>query len=54
MKSKRITGLGDVTSYDILEAAGDERLGGRLYTHEFSETPHGYYDVGAMRCPTTM
>lgn len=48
---ERITGLRDVISYDILEAAGEERLGGRLYTHEFSKTPHDYYDVGAMRFP---
>ena len=48
---ERITGLGDVISYDILEAAGEERLGGRLYTHEFSKRPHDYYDVGAMRFP---
>lgn len=47
--------------YDIIEAAGEERLGGRLYTHYFSETSeeqkkngwvnHDYYDVGAMRYP---
>ena len=37
--------------YDILEAAGEKRLGGRLYTHEFSPDPHDYYDVGAMRFP---
>ncbi|KAL2671599.1 hypothetical protein Neosp_014189 [[Neocosmospora] mangrovei] len=41
--------------YDILEAAGEERLGGRLYTHKFSEgdpvKTHDYYDVGAMRFP---
>ncbi|KAL0936957.1 flavin containing amine oxidoreductase [Colletotrichum truncatum] len=38
--------------YDILEAAGEDRFGGRLYTHSFY--PHGvhdYYDVGAMRFP---
>ncbi|KAM0444976.1 hypothetical protein ACHAQK_002520 [Fusarium lateritium] len=38
-------------SYDILEAAGAERLGGRLYTHHFSDEEHDYYDVGAMRFP---
>ena len=38
-------------SYDILEASGKERLGGRLYTHKFSEKTHDYYDVGAMRFP---
>lgn len=48
---ERIAGLRDVISYDILEAAGGDRLGGRLYTHEFSKTPHDYYDVGAMRFP---
>ncbi|KAK6193515.1 hypothetical protein LQW54_012382 [Pestalotiopsis sp. IQ-011] len=47
--------------YDLIEAAGEERLGGRLYTHYFSETTdeqkkngwvnHDYYDVGAMRYP---
>lgn len=41
-------------SYEILEANGDERVGGRLYTHKFnphSEPDHQYYDVGAMRFP---
>ncbi|KAI9753801.1 MAG: ssDNA endodeoxyribonuclease [Chaenotheca gracillima] len=44
-------------SYDIVEAAGQDRLGGRLYTHQFPGTqqypagPHDYYDVGAMRFP---
>ncbi|KAK1624992.1 hypothetical protein BDP81DRAFT_474713 [Colletotrichum phormii] len=40
--------------YDILEAAGEERLGGRLYTYRFSGSDggvHDYYDVGAMRFP---
>ncbi|KAH6970187.1 hypothetical protein DER45DRAFT_640271 [Fusarium avenaceum] len=41
--------------YDILEAGKEERLGGRLYTHQFSEgdpaKTHDYYDVGAMRFP---
>ncbi|KAH7140384.1 hypothetical protein B0J13DRAFT_63603 [Dactylonectria estremocensis] len=37
--------------YDIIEAAGKDRLGGRLYTHKFSEEDHDYYDVGAMRFP---
>lgn len=36
-------------SYDILEA--DDRIGGRMYTHYFSETKHDYYDTGAMRFP---
>jgi hypothetical protein len=37
--------------YKILEAAGEERVGGRLFTYEFGEPrgPHDYYDVGAMR-----
>ncbi|OCL14974.1 hypothetical protein AOQ84DRAFT_163539 [Glonium stellatum] len=48
---ERIPGLKDVISYDILEAAGEKRLGGRLYTHEFTDKPHDYYDVGAMRFP---
>ena len=38
-------------SYDIIEAAGPERLGGRLYTHKFTERKHDYYDIGAMRFP---
>lgn len=37
--------------YDIFEAAGEDRLGGRLYTHRFSDKKHDYYDVGAMRFP---
>ena len=39
--------------YEILEAE-KERVGGRIYTHRFSpfsEAPHDYYDVGAMRFP---
>ncbi|CAI7569856.1 unnamed protein product [Penicillium discolor] len=38
-------------NYEILEAS--QRVGGRLYTHNFSETngTHEYYDVGAMRFP---
>jgi monoamine oxidase len=36
-------------SYDILEA--DHRVGGRMYTHYFSDTKHDYYDIGAMRFP---
>lgn len=40
-------------TYDILEAIGPKRLGGRLYTHKFTEKPreHQCYDVGAMRFP---
>lgn len=39
--------------YEILEAAGPDRVGGRLYTHNFSgqRDCHDYYDVGAMRFP---
>lgn len=40
--------------YEILEAAGEDRLGGRLYTYRFSDLQggvHDYYDVGAMRFP---
>lgn len=38
-------------TYDILEAASEDRFGGRLYTHHFSDGVHDYYDVGAMRFP---
>lgn len=38
-------------TYDILEADTTKRSGGRLYTHNFSQQPHDYYDVGAMRFP---
>ncbi|KAK4465895.1 L-amino-acid oxidase [Cladorrhinum samala] len=34
---------------DILEA--NERIGGRIWTHHFSDRTHAYYDVGAMRFP---
>ncbi|MCJ1395738.1 hypothetical protein MMC18_008624 [Xylographa bjoerkii] len=37
--------------YDILEAGKEDRFGGRLYTHKFSDKLHDYYDVGAMRFP---
>lgn len=37
-------------SYDILEA-NPNRVGGRCYTYRFSEEPHDYYDIGAMRYP---
>ncbi|KUI62780.1 hypothetical protein VP1G_09904 [Cytospora mali] len=37
--------------YDIIEAADTPRLGGRLFTHRFSEDEHDYYDIGAMRFP---
>ena len=36
-------------SYEIIEA--NDRFGGRVYTHKFSDAPHNYYDVGAMRFP---
>jgi monoamine oxidase len=36
-------------SYDILEA--EDRIGGRMKTHYFSQTRHDYYDIGAMRFP---
>jgi monoamine oxidase len=36
-------------SYDILE--GSNRLGGRMFTHYFSDKKHDYYDIGAMRFP---
>ncbi|KAF5603915.1 amino-acid oxidase [Fusarium subglutinans] len=48
---EELKGKGLKISYDILEAAGAERLGGRLYTHHFSHEEHDYYDVGAMRFP---
>lgn len=39
-----------ITDIDIFE--GNNRVGGRLYTHHFSgDTKHNYYDVGAMRVP---
>ncbi|KAF4980211.1 hypothetical protein FZEAL_3722 [Fusarium zealandicum] len=47
----QLQGQGLKINYDILEAAGEERLGGRLYTHHFSDEKHDYYDVGAMRFP---
>ncbi|KAI0810085.1 hypothetical protein GGR55DRAFT_695878 [Xylaria sp. FL0064] len=36
-------------TYDILEAS--PRVGGRIYTHKFSDIRHDYYDIGAMRYP---
>lgn len=35
-------------SYEILE--GSDRVGGRVYTHRFSEKKHDYYDV-SIRLP---
>ncbi|KAF5013138.1 hypothetical protein FDECE_858 [Fusarium decemcellulare] len=46
-----LEGKGLKITYEILEAAGEERLGGRLYTHHFTDKVHDYYDVGAMRFP---
>lgn len=37
--------------YEIIECNSKGRLGGRLYTHYFSDAEHDYYDVGAMRFP---
>ena len=37
--------------YEIMECNDKNRLGGRLYTHYFSDAEHDYYDVGAMRFP---
>jgi hypothetical protein len=39
--------------YDILEAAGSDRVRGRLVTYDFGgpREDHDYYDVGAMRFP---
>ncbi|KAK4163712.1 hypothetical protein QBC43DRAFT_344953 [Cladorrhinum sp. PSN259] len=41
--------------YDIFEAAGEDRVGGRLFTYNFppgeKPGPHEYYDVGGMRFP---
>ncbi|CEI63518.1 hypothetical protein FVEN_g6649 [Fusarium venenatum] len=50
-ENPKLKGKGLKINYDILEAAGAERLGGRLYTHHFSDEEHDYYDVGAMRFP---
>ncbi|KAH6643229.1 L-amino acid oxidase [Boeremia exigua] len=45
LDSLKIPGL----EYDILEAS--DRTGGRIYSHYFSDIPHDYYDIGAMRFP---
>jgi len=49
--NERFEGLN--ISYDLLEATGPSLLGGRLYTHRFTENPleHQYYDIGAVRFP---
>lgn len=36
-------------TYEIIEAS--DRVGGRVYTHRFTDDPGDYYDVGAMRFP---
>ncbi|CAH0020146.1 unnamed protein product [Clonostachys rhizophaga] len=36
-------------TYEILESSS--RAGGRVLTHQFSQEPHDYYDIGAMRYP---
>ena len=40
-------------TYDVLESAGQDRVGGRLFTYDFGgpRNSHDYYDVGAMRFP---
>ncbi|ETS85835.1 hypothetical protein PFICI_03860 [Pestalotiopsis fici W106-1] len=45
LDSLNIPGL----EYDILEAS--DKTGGRIRTHYFSDEPHDYYDIGAMRFP---
>jgi hypothetical protein len=51
----KATGGAFNVGYDIIEAAGKDRVGGRLYSYYFDNTtspgPHDYYDVGAMRFP---
>lgn len=37
--------------YEILESS--DRTGGRLFTYKFTDAPHDYFDVGAMRFPQT-
>jgi hypothetical protein len=52
--NKKFQNDGFHVGYDILEAAGSDRVGGRLFTHYFTGQPqgkHDYYDVGAMRFP---
>lgn len=36
-------------TYEIIEASN--RIGGRVYTHRFTDDPGDYYDAGAMRFP---
>ena len=50
LKEKQLPNLS--VSCEIFEASEESRLGGRVYTHKFSQGgPHDYYDVGAMRFP---
>lgn len=47
--------------YEILETNGENRVGGRLFTHYFGKGEeakprpgnHNYYDVGGMRFPNS-
>lgn len=46
--------IGGIYDFDVIEAS--DRVGGRLYTHWFSDkenpdSEHDYYDIGAMRIP---
>ncbi|KAK3499480.1 FAD/NAD(P)-binding domain-containing protein [Neurospora hispaniola] len=46
--------IGGIYNFDVVEAS--DRVGGRLYTHWFSDkenpdSEHDYYDIGAMRIP---
>ncbi|KAK1773421.1 hypothetical protein QBC45DRAFT_80992 [Copromyces sp. CBS 386.78] len=46
--------LSGIYNFDVVEAS--DRVGGRLYTHWFSDrekpdSEHDYYDIGAMRIP---
>lgn len=46
--------IGGIYNFDVVEAS--DRVGGRLYTHWFSDkenpdSAHDYYDIGAMRIP---
>jgi hypothetical protein len=52
---ERHTGIGYLKiDYEILEAASEDRFGGRLYTHCFNKDgTHGYYDVGPCAFPIT-
>ncbi|KAJ4403096.1 hypothetical protein N0V85_005168 [Neurospora sp. IMI 360204] len=46
--------ISGIYNFDVIEAS--DRVGGRLYTHWFSDkkkpdSDHDYYDIGAMRIP---